>query len=145
MRGVNGLPCPDCGSQTGVQWRKRNFFDKVLTWARMAVDFTIRGSAGSATPPIDKGAFYNPPRGAGNAYNYGEMREAHELSIGTKTAAWFWSCRACYKNGSVFDDETIAEMERSFGVLGSLENDILAGGGDVQGQTSTNPSNTNAT
>jgi hypothetical protein len=137
---ANGIdPCPMCGS-SGVRWRRRRWYDVVRTWlaslAEHAVHFVLSKSTTSATIPgaRSSGPTYIPdPKtermidNANKVAHYGKSREIYESELSFVTAARFWRCSACKREGHVFaDPEGMVDFRES---LVEMEDEIVAQGG----------------
>ena len=120
-------PCPDCGSND-VRWRRRRFYDVLLTYLRYLVDsIATTGATKSSVPGSILSDRANRARVV--AHQYREARKLYEDRVGTKTASRFWKCRACGHRGQVFDDldKVLAERQR----LAGFEDTISGSMGSV--------------
>jgi hypothetical protein len=124
-------PCPMCGS-ADVRWRRRRWFDVARTWlgslAEHALHFVLSKSTTRATIPGARSSapsYFPDPKtermidNANRVAHYGKSRELYESELSFVTAARFWRCRTCKREGHMFADpegmldfrESLVEME----------------------------------
>ena len=125
------VPCPNCGSGN-VRWRRRRFYDVILTYARYLADVVVSTLFGMGQTRIAGGGSHSAGRANLQALAYSESRQFYESRMGTKTASRFWRCPDCRKKGQVFD--------RLRGAV-KLGDSIVGSGGDVTGNVSGGPIN----